>query len=205
MPATLRRVAAGKVILLHGTSSSGKTTIARAFQRRASEAWVRLGIDVFWNAVDARWMEFGPRADEGFRWVERDDSVAIVSGPVGQLLAAATRASVSVTARAGLSVIADDVLIDRAWLAEWAEALAGLETLFVGVHTPLDVLERRERERGDRILGEARGQHGVIHTGIAYDVEVNTAASDADEGARIIERALATAPHPRALARLRRD
>src|SRR5919204_1052582 len=132
----------GKVILLHGTSSSGKTTIARAFQRRASEAWVRLGIDVFWNAVDARWMEFGPRADEGFRWVERDDSVAIVSGPVGQLLAAATRASVSVTARAGLSVIADDVLIDRAWLAEGAEALAGLETLFVGVHTPLDVLER---------------------------------------------------------------
>lgn len=115
------------------------------------------------------------------------------------------RASVSVTARAGLNVIADDVLIDRSWLAGWAEALAGVETLFVGVHTPLEVLEKRERERRDRILGEARGQHGVIHVGIAYDVEVDTARNDPDECAQIIEAALGIAPHPRSLARLRHE
>src|ERR687883_1248597 len=108
-------MAFGKVVLLHGTSSSGKTTIARAFQRRADEPWVRLGIDVFWTAIDERWMEFGPYAEEGFRWVARDEGLAIVGGPVGQRLAAAMRASVSATARNGLNVIADDVLIERSW------------------------------------------------------------------------------------------
>jgi len=197
-------VASGKVVLLHGTSSSGKTTVARAFQQRANDPWVRLGIDAFWTAIDARWMEFGPRADEGFRWVEREDGFAIVAGPVGQRLAAATRASVSATARIGLNVMADDVLIDSSWLDAWAEALAGLETLFVGVHAPLEVLEARERGRRDRVLGEARAQHDVIHSGVTYDVEVDTAANDADECAQIVEDALLDAPQPRALERLRR-
>ena len=196
---------AGKVILLHGTSSSGKTTIARALQRRADEPWVRLGIDVFWSAIDERWMEFGTRAEEGFRWVEGKDGFAIVAGPAGQRLASAMRASVSATARIGLNVIADDVLIDRSWLVAWTEALAGLETLFVGVHAPLEVLEEREQNRRDRILGEARAQHDVIHSGIAYDLEVDTAANDADECAQAIQAALAEAPHPRALERLRRN
>lgn len=195
---------AGKVILLHGTSSSGKTTIARTFQRRAEEPWVRLGIDVFWTAIDDRWMEFGLRADEGFRWVEREEGVTIVAGAVGQRLASAMRAAVSVTARNGLNVIADDVLIDRSWLEAWTEALAGLETLFVGVHAPLEILEDRERKRRDRVLGEARAQYAVVHSGISYDVEIATFTSDADECAGSIEAALADAPHPRALERLRR-
>ncbi len=150
-------------------------------------------------------MEFGARADEGFRWIERDDGVAIVAGPVGLRLASAMRASVSAAARIGLNVVADDVLIERSWVGAWAEALAGLETLFVGVHASVDVVEARERERRDRVPGEARAQHGVIHSGIAYDVEIDTVASDADECAQIIEAALDDAAHPRALERLRRD
>jgi chloramphenicol 3-O phosphotransferase len=197
-------MASGKVALLHGTSSSGKTTIARALQRLADEPWVRLGIDVFWSAIDERWMEFGPRAQEGFHWVEHDGSFEIVGGPVGQRLAAATRASVGATARKGLNVIADDVLIVPAWLDAWAEALAGLDTLFVGVHAPLEVLEERERDRRNRILGEARGQHSVIHSGIAYDVEVDTDSNDPDARARIIAAAVTAAPRPRALERSRR-
>jgi chloramphenicol 3-O phosphotransferase len=198
-------VSSGKVVLLHGTSSSGKTTIAREFQRRSAEPWVRLGIDAFWTAIDGRWMEFGSHADEGFRWVERDDGFTISAGPVGQRLAAAMRASVSATARIGLNVIADDFLVDRSWLDAWAEELAGLETLFVGVRAPLEVLEVREREREDRVVGEARGQYDVVHAGIAYDVEIDTASGDAEECARIVAAAIADCPHPRALERLRRN
>jgi chloramphenicol 3-O phosphotransferase len=63
-------MSAGRVILLHGTSSSGKTTIARAVQRRSDEPWLRLRIDVFWSAVHERWFEHGERAAEGFLWTE---------------------------------------------------------------------------------------------------------------------------------------
>ena len=68
----------GRGVLLHGTSSSGKTTVARAVQRLSEEPWVHLGIDAFWNAIDERWMEHGPRASEGFLWSE---DATIVPGP----------------------------------------------------------------------------------------------------------------------------
>ena len=195
---------AGRVILLNGTSSSGKTTIARAFQRLADAPWLRLGIDSFWTSVDARWMEFGEHASQGFSWIDRgsERGVEIVPGPDGQRLAAGMRAGVAAVARAGNDVITDDVLLDRNWADAWAETLDGLETLFVAVLVPLEVLERRERQRGDRILGESRAQLGVVHHRLSYDVEVD-GAGDPLQSARAIARALDQAPRPRALERLR--
>jgi chloramphenicol 3-O phosphotransferase len=194
---------AGRVILLNGTSSSGKTTIARAFQRLAPDPWLRLGIDSFWGAVDGRWMEFGERASEGFRWVDRGErGFEIVPGEAGRRLASGMRAAVAAAARAGNDVIADDVLLDQGWPAEWAAALAGLETLFVAVVVPIDVLEERERRRGDRILGESRAQVDVVHAGLSYDLQLDGTAGP-ERSAADIESALESAPRPRALDRLR--
>jgi chloramphenicol 3-O phosphotransferase len=173
----------GRVILLHGTSSSGKTTIARAIQGLSDEPWLRLGIDAFWNAVDERWMEHGPRAADGFAWME---NARIVPGPAGQRLAAGMRAAVAACARTGNDMIVDDVFVDPSWLDGWRSELAGLEWRLVGVMAPLGVLEERESARGNRIAGEARFQFGVIHRGIEYDVTVDTARQSPEDCARTI-------------------
>jgi chloramphenicol 3-O phosphotransferase len=173
----------GRVILLHGTSSSGKTTIARAIQELSDEPWLRLGIDAFWSAVHERWMEHGDRAAEGFAWME---DARIVPGPIGQQLAAGMRAAVVACARAGNDMVVDDVLVDPSWLDGWRSELAGLEWLLVGVMAPLHVLEERERARGNRITGEARFQFGVIHNGVEYDVTVDTARQSPEDCARTI-------------------
>lgn len=177
----------GRVVLLHGTSSSGKTTVARAVQTLSDEPWVRFGIDAFWNAVDERWMEHGPRAAEGFAWME---NARIVPGPVGKRLAAGMRAAVAACARAGNDMLVDDVFVDPTWLDGWHRELKGLEYLLVGVVAPLDVLEERESARGNRIAGEARFQFNVIHSGIEYDVTVDTAQQSPEECARAILSAL---------------
>jgi chloramphenicol 3-O phosphotransferase len=177
----------GRVVLLHGTSSSGKTTVARAVQAHSEAPWLRLGIDTFWNAIDERWMEHGPRASEGFLW--RDDA-SIVPGPVGDRLAAGMRAAVAACARCGNDILVDDVFIDPRWLDEWRAELEGLEWLFVGVLAPLAVLEERERSRGNRIAGEARAQVDLIHTGIEYDLTVDTASQSPEECACAILAAL---------------
>jgi chloramphenicol 3-O phosphotransferase len=177
----------GRVVLLHGTSSSGKTTVARAMQRLSDEPWVRLGIDAFWNAVDERWMEHGAHAAEGFAWM---DDATIVPGPVGQQLAAGMRAAVAACARAGNDMLVDDVFVDAAWLHGWRSELAGLPWLLVGVVAPVDVLEERESARGNRILGEARSQVDVIHREIEYDLTVDTARLSPEECARAILAAL---------------
>jgi len=178
----------GRVVLLHGTSSSGKTTIARAVQRMSEDPWVYLGIDTFWNAIDGRWMEHGPKAGDGFRWT---DDANIVAGPVGERLAAGMRAAVVAVARANMDVLVDDVFVDPAWLDEWRAALAGLEWLLVGVMGPLAVLQERERARGNRITGEAAAQIEVIHRDIEYDLTVDTSSQSPEECAEVILSAVA--------------
>jgi chloramphenicol 3-O phosphotransferase len=59
------------------------------------------------------------------------------------------------------------------------------------VLAPLPVLEERERARGNRIAGESRAQFDVIHSGIDYDVRVDTSTQSPDECARAILAALA--------------
>jgi chloramphenicol 3-O phosphotransferase len=177
----------GRVVLLHGTSSSGKTTVARAVQALSDEPWLRLGIDVFWTAIDERWMEHGERASEGFLW--REDA-RIVPGSAGQRLAAGMRAAIAACARCGNDLLVDDVFLERAWLDAWREELGDLEWLLVGVFAPLPVLEERERIRGNRITGEARAQVDTIHAGVEYDVTVDTATQSPEECASVILAAL---------------
>jgi chloramphenicol 3-O phosphotransferase len=156
-------------------------------QKLSDEPWVLLGIDVFWNAIDERWMEHGEHAGDGFLW--REDA-KIVPGPVGQRLAAGMRAALSAFARAGNDVLVDDVLVDPAWLAGWRAELAGLDWLLVGVLAPVEVLEERERARGNRIVGEAQAQVDEIHRGIEYDLTVDTSRQSPEDCARAILSAL---------------
>jgi len=179
----------GRVILLHGTSSSGKSTVARAIQALSDDPWIRLGIDAVWNAVDERWMEHGSRSAEGFHWSE-DGTIA--PGPVGQRIAAGMRAAVAALARAGNDVVADDVFVDPGWLSAWRAELTGIRLLLVGVFAPLHLLEERERSRGNRISGEARAQFEVIHRGVGYDITVDTSDRTPEQCARAILNALAT-------------
>ena len=161
--------------------------MARAVQALSDEPWLRLGIDVFWTAIDERWMEHGPYASDGFQWLA---DARIVPGDVGQRLAAGMRAAIAACARCGNDLLVDDVFIDRRWLDAWRTELAGLEWLLVGVRAPLPVLEERERLRGNRITGEARAQIDVIHAGIEYDLTLDTGSHSPEECARAILAAL---------------
>ncbi len=73
-------------------------------------------------------------------------------------------------------MIVDEVLLG-AEKAEYAELLAPFEVFRVGVMAPLDVLETRERLRGDRMIGLARAQYYTVHFAMTYDLTVDTRQS----------------------------
>lgn len=59
--------------------------------------------------------------------------------------------------------------------------MADYPVLFVGVHCCIDELERREKVRGDRNIGQARRQLEYVHKGEIYDIELNTDIDSIEE------------------------
>lgn len=82
-------------------------------------------------------------------------------------------------------MLVEHIIETRAWLNDLLRLLRGYDVFFVGVHCPLEVLERRERERGDRHLGEAR-YHLKTHSYCTYDLSVDSREAPEDNAQRIV-------------------
>jgi chloramphenicol 3-O phosphotransferase len=72
------------------------------------------------------------------------------------------------------------------WLADLVDLLAAYDVFFVGVYCPLEELERRERARGDRMIGEARDHARVVHTFGPYDYTLDSSAMAQDNARQLI-------------------
>lgn len=152
----------GRIVVLNGASSSGKSTLARNLQALStSEAFHHVSLDAF------RAMEPPGYWDASARdlWPSRTEA-----------LCRSINAAAATYARAGESVILDHVLPIEGWT--WlARDFAGLRVSFVGVHCELGELVRREEARGDRPAGLAASQVG-LHRERTYDFELNTTQLD---------------------------
>lgn len=71
------------------------------------------------------------------------------------------------------------------------------------MHCGLRELERREVARGDRIAGQARGQFGIVHRDMVYDIEVDTTEIGAAAAAAVIVERIRDGTAGAALERMR--
>ncbi|HVX45158.1 MAG TPA: AAA family ATPase [Mycobacteriales bacterium] len=190
----------GRVVMLVGTSSAGKSTTAAALQSCFDEHHLLVGFDVFLRMIDPRWGGHGPYTQQGFRYDPStvDGSGALVStiscGPVGERILNGTHRAVAALARAGNDVIVDEMLLDENVLADWRAALDGLCVYVVQVQAPVEVMVVRERERG-QAAGLARG-HLPANTLASYDIAVDTSLKTPAECAADIAAAIAASRRP---------
>ncbi|MEO8107046.1 MAG: chloramphenicol phosphotransferase [Actinomycetes bacterium] len=173
----------GQVVLLNGVGSVGKSAIAKAMQAVTTDPYLHVPMDSFLDMLPAE--SFG--RPEGLTFEESlvDDSpvIHIRTGTFAELTFHGMRQAVAAMSSVGLNLIVDDVVIAR----EVAEYRALIDRLHVvKVTAPLAVLEQRERLRGDRIVGLARGQHPVLHADIVYDLTVRTESASPEECAHLI-------------------
>lgn len=160
------RTTSCNVIVLNGTSSSGKSTLAKALQVELDGVWLHVEIDAFLRMV--------PPKSLG------DDEVITRSA----------HAAVAAMAAEGSNLIVDHVLLDSTRTKDFQLRMLDHRVFWVGVHCDPEVLDDREGRRGDRMVGQARRQLATIHADKAYDVEVDTTATSAEECARRIIAAL---------------
>jgi chloramphenicol 3-O-phosphotransferase len=134
---------------------------------------------------------------------QQEHGLLIEFWPLCQTVLPGFRGSLAALASAGNNLIGDDVLLEPRWPREAVEALASHEVCVVGVHCPVDSAEERERARGDRIVGTARGQHNQAHTQGIYDVEMDTTILTPESCAKRILETQQRSPRPCAFEPLR--
>lgn len=160
----------GRVFFLNGASSSGKSSIARAIQAMLEEPCIHLCIDDYLGSFQ-----------KGL-WNNRP----VVQREWGHIISGFHAAAAAI-ARAGNAVVVDDVLEEEPpWVEDLVRLFEGLNVIMIGVHCPLEELERRERERADRKQGMARLQFDQVHAKAIYDVKVDTSVLNPEACASII-------------------
>jgi chloramphenicol 3-O phosphotransferase len=178
------------IILVNGPSSSGKTTLCRALQTKIPHPYLCVGFDdfVFFSAPryyrgadTSRQTQSDDFTVEGVEMVTTSPPGAPISatarfGPVFRHIIEAMAPAVRALVDSGNAVIFDHVLHDREMYESCRRAFDGLNVFKVGVMCPIDILEARERSRGDRVIGRARGLADVVHGFCDYDVVVDTGA-----------------------------
>jgi chloramphenicol 3-O phosphotransferase len=160
----------GKIIFLNGTSSSGKSSLAIKIQEISEEKFYHVQIDTFCDMLHDKFF------DNDFINTEN-------------LVASIMHNFILSLCKNGENVIVDTVIENHHenWLKECVELLHDMPVTFVKVNCPLHELERRELKRGDRDIGQAKGQLSNMNFNDIYDLEVNTYENSTEECARIIK------------------
>lgn len=144
----------GNIILLNGVSSSGKSTLARALLKQLP--------DYFHYSLD--------NFDVVIEHMEDRENKRLIPVETEYFF----HRTIALFADKGINLIVDHVLHDLFTRTDFEESLSGYSRLRVGVHCPLEELARRERERGDRRIGQALKQLEFVHKEVLYDIEVDT-------------------------------
>lgn len=143
-----------RIILLNGTSSAGKTTLAHALRPALDASFCYYASDML--------------ADAGFRPTEpktrQTQRESFFHG---------FHYSIAAFAGAGNDLLVEHIVEEQSWAYELTELLQPFDVFWVGVHAPMEQIESRERERGNRMHGEGRF-HLKTHGFCTYDCEVDT-------------------------------
>jgi chloramphenicol 3-O phosphotransferase len=175
-------MAQGRIILLNGSSSAGKTTLAITLQQLLPDPWHHIALDQFRDGLGGRYRGLNsPPGTPGARGLNvvpvtlgNERVTEVRFGDIGEQVLRGMRRAIAAFAREGNNVIIDDLMFERSYLFDYVDTLAGFEVLFVGVRCPIDVVNAREAKRPGRFPGTATSHFDRVHAHCVYDIEVDT-------------------------------
>ncbi|VWX54192.1 AAA family ATPase [Novosphingobium sp. 9U] len=210
----------GQIVIINGTSGSGKSTAAELFQKRADDYWLLYGIDHFLAGTQpAQYGHHGPKSHEGI-YAEAADP-ALPNGPLrwrfgpkGVQAFATLHEWLAAASRQGCNIIFDHLLLtDPPVLEDCVRRLAGLPVLLVTLKPPFEVLESRVAKRAmdkklpvdilgddavarivDRLSRLRPWFYQSIYANTVSDIEIDTSQHDPISVCEMIEQRLAEGP-----------
>lgn len=219
----------GQIVVVNGTSGSGKSSACEAFVRQQNDFWLLYGIDDFLaGTLPSAYGHHGPHAEQGIQAVPRypgdpDGPLKWRFGPRGHAAFAVFHDWIAAAPRNGANIVVDHLLMNEPpTLPDLAHRLDGLPALLVTLKPPFEVLERRVAERAMtkklpvELLGEdaaskivdrlarLRGWfYDAVYENEIADLTIDTSLHDVEAVARLIAERLAQGPGT-AFAEIRR-
>ena len=171
-----------QVIFLNGSSSAGKTTLAKQLQIALPDCWQHVALDHFRDGLPDKYRGLNAPQDslgaQGLNVVPVTDTdpnfTQVVFGQAGQTMLKGMRRAMRSLVDAGVPIIIDDILLAPEFLNDYLTVFEEIDVLFVGVRCDLSIIEAREQQRLGRFPGTAFGHHVTCHAHGLYDVEVDT-------------------------------
>ncbi len=153
-----------KAIILNGTSSSGKTSLAKALQKELDGPYLHCQMDSFLNMI----------------YVERFPNEKL-SGVIEAFMESS-------------KCLLDkgyDVIIDTVFQPEnmkiFLDFLKDHSVTTVAVKASLPILQQREKARGDREIGQAESQFRSNIYSFNHKIEIDTTNQNLAEASRILK------------------
>lgn len=163
--------AQGNIIIISGASSSGKSSTALALRDLFAEKnipYLSLPSDEILSGFAKKWIDFLPAShnpdqmlSEGLIFIKGTENgkpkITVKAGSLITDTFFALLESLKIFSRNNVNVIFD-AAFDNVDIQKVKEQLKGVPVSFIGITTPLEFAEKREKER-EGFEGLTRGQH----------------------------------------------
>ena len=179
------------IILLNGTSSAGKTTIARIVQEKYPGVLLLYGVDSMVQTAFPAKCDYPPYDEQAIKVMMSEtagqpSAKLIVSPYVYPIYEAAVRFYKLLSGR-GYDIIIDELLFDDNRIKSYFDILIGETVYFIGIKPDKEVVIKREQERGNRLLGLAAGlYHEVYNPIFSYDLLIDSGKLTPEASAELI-------------------
>lgn len=149
----------GQLLIITGSTGSGKTTTCKTFVDRVDELWLHFGADQFLGGVLPRkYVDGGSRAQDGLRKVlddptDPDGPRHLEFGRYGLQMIDTFHAMVAAGVRAGSNLVIDHITtLDPPLLQSCIKHFRDLPVFFVALKPPQSVVPARLDNRLDKIV-----------------------------------------------------
>ncbi|HHT0592190.1 TPA: phosphotransferase-like protein [Legionella anisa] len=203
----------GKLIILNGSSSCGKTSTCRVLQDMLEEQFILLGLDVYSQSTPPKqnnMMKIEPDYFSAKRYMKEGlEYYETATGPLLDRVIFTSYRSIAVYLEAGMNVVSDQLFWTPQWFRAALDAFIPYHVFFVGVFVSDAEGVRRELQRS-----QASGSHDIVgngrpggwnrtsamvtHKDMLYDFSIDNTYLSIHDTAQQIKSAYESTPNPMA-------
>jgi len=171
------------ILILSGTSSSGKSTLSKQLQKRLGDGWLYFSMDTYLSMLGSKFMNLNPDNPDVctpnnicYAQKHSDDTYKIITGELCNKLYATIPKVLTLLSEQGFHIILDSFITGFEEHSFYKEQLQHNGLMFIYLHAPIEVISQREVARGDRLRGSALHWLNDFECESVFDLSFDTHA-----------------------------